>query len=150
MLRRETLAEIVQKILCSNKIQIIMKIIHKNDALHVNKPEGARVDYYLRKEYEVHFNEQVPGSTQTWHHHEQILETLFIIKGELTAKWKEGDKIIEEIVRAGDLMETENAPHTFINHTDDVVTFLVIKQVLSGEDKTELLKTDKVVNESSV
>lgn len=127
-----------------------MKIIRKNDALHVDKPEGTKVDYYLRKEYEVHFNKQVPGSTQTWHHHEQILETLFIIKGELTAKWEENGKVMEEVVCAGDLIETKNAPHTFINHTDDVVTFLVIKQVPSGEDKTELLKTDKVIDEPSI
>jgi len=124
-----------------------MKIIHKQDAIHVDKPEGTKVDYYLRKEYEVHFNEQVPRSTQTWHHHEQILETLFIIEGELTAKWKEGGKVIEEVVRAGDLIETEDTPHTFTNHTDQMVKFLVIKQVPSGEDKKELLKTDKVVDE---
>lgn len=124
-----------------------MKIIHKQDALHIEKPEGTKVDYYLRKEYEVHYNEQVPGSTQTWHHHEKILETLFIIEGELTAKWKESEQVIEKIVRTGDLIETENTPHTFTNHTDKIVKFLVIKQVPSGTDKKELLKTDKIVDE---
>ena len=124
-----------------------MKIIHKKNALHIDKPEGTKVDYYLRDEYEVHYNEQIPKSTQTWHHHEQILETLYIIDGELTAKWKENGEVVEEIVRAGDLIETEDTPHTFINHTDRVARFLVIKQVLSGEDKRELLKTDKVVDE---
>lgn len=124
-----------------------MKIIHKEDTLHVDKLEGTKVDYYLRKEYEVHFNEQVPGSTQTWHHHEQILETLFIIEGELTVRWKENDKTVEKIVHAGDLIETEDTSHTFINHTDKMVKFLVIKQVPSDEDKKELLKTDKVVDE---
>lgn len=69
-----------------------MKIIRKQEATHVDKPEGTKVDYYLRPEYEIHMNEQVPGSTQTWHHHEHILETLFIIEGELTAKWKEENK----------------------------------------------------------
>lgn len=124
-----------------------MKIIHKKNALHTDKSEGVKVDYYLRDEYEVHYNEQIPKSTQIWHHHEQILETLYIIDGELTAKWKENNEIVEEIVRAGDLIETEDTPHTFINHTDRMVKFLVIKQVLSGEDKRELLKTDKVVDE---
>lgn len=124
-----------------------MKIIHRQDALHVDKPEGTRVDYYLRNEYEVHYNEQVPGSTQTWHHHEHILETLFIIEGELTAKWKEKGRVVEEIVHAGDLIETEDTPHTFTNHTNQIVKFLVIKQVPSGEDKKELLKTDKVIDE---
>ena len=36
-----------------------MKIIKKSDAIHVDKPEGTKVDYYLRNEYEVHYNEQV-------------------------------------------------------------------------------------------
>lgn len=124
-----------------------MKIIHKQDALHVDKPEGTKVDYYLRKEYEVHYNEQVPGSTQTWHHHEQILETLFMIKGELTAKWKENGQVVEKIVRSGDMIETEDTPHTFTNHTNKIVKFLVIKQVPSGNDKKELLKTDKIIDE---
>ena len=123
-----------------------MKIIHKTDALHVDKPEGTKVDYYLRSEYEVHYNEQVPQSTQTWHHHDHILETLFIIEGELTAKWREAGNEVVEIVRAGDLIETERTPHTFTNHTDQVVRFLVIKQVPSGQDKVELLKTDKVLD----
>ena len=63
-----------------------MKIIHKKDAILIDKPEGTSVAYYLRKEYELHFNKQVPGSTQAWHHHEHIFESLFIIEGELTAE----------------------------------------------------------------
>ena len=124
-----------------------MKIIRKKDVLSVNKPEGTKVDYYLRDEYEVHYNEQISGSTQTWHHHEHILETLFIIEGELTAKWKEGEETVEEIIQAGDLIETENTSHTFTNHTDQIVKFLVIKQILSGKNKKELLKTDKIIDE---
>ncbi|KKP48376.1 MAG: Cupin domain protein [Candidatus Woesebacteria bacterium GW2011_GWA1_33_30] len=123
-----------------------MKIIKKSDAIHVDKPEGTKVDYYLRNEYEVHYNEQVAGSTQTWHHHEKISETLFIIEGKLTAKWRENNEEKTQIVSAGDLIETENTSHTFINHTDKVVKFLVFKQVLSGQNKIELLKTDKVVD----
>ena len=124
-----------------------MKIIHKSDALHVDKPEGIKVDYYIRKGYEIHYNEQVPKSTQIWHHHEQILERLFIIEGELTAKWNENGKVIEEIVRTGDLIETQNTPHSFTNHTDKIVKFLIIKQVPYGDDKKELLKTDKIIDE---
>lgn len=124
-----------------------MKIIKKSEALHVDKPEGTKVDYFLRNEYEVHYNEQVPASTQTWHHHEKISETLFIIDGELTAKWRSGNQEFTEIVTTGDLIETENTSHTFTNHTDKVVKFLVIKQVFSGEDKVELLKTDKIIDQ---
>jgi hypothetical protein len=65
-----------------------MKIIPAADAPHVVKPEGTDIHYYLFKDYEVHYNEQAPHTTQTWHHHEIIWETLYIINGELTARWR--------------------------------------------------------------
>ncbi|MFA5107321.1 MAG: cupin domain-containing protein [Patescibacteria group bacterium] len=124
-----------------------MKIIRKEETPFVAKPEGTNVRYYLRDEYEVHHNEQAPGSTQTWHHHEKILETLYIIEGELTAEWKHDGKSEKTIVRAGDLIETENTPHTFTNHTDKIVKFIVIKQVPTGTSKRDILKSDKVVDQ---
>ena len=124
-----------------------MKIIRPKDSIQVSKPEGTDVTYFLRPEYEIHYNEQRPGTTQTWHHHEIVWETLFIIEGELTVKWKENNKEHEEIVRARDLIETEHTPHTFLNHTVNPVKFLVIKQILSGENKSELLKSDKIIDQ---
>ncbi len=123
-----------------------MKIIRPKDVIQVSKPEGTNVTYFLRPEYEVLYNEQIPHSTQTWHHHEKIWETLYIIEGELTARWKEWDKEMEDVVRAGDLIEGENSSHTFENNSDKVVKFIVIKQVLSGKDKREILLTDKVID----
>lgn len=124
-----------------------MKIIKKEDTTNVYKPEGTNVTYFLFDEYEVHYNEQIPGSTQLWHHHEKIWETLYIIEGELKAKWKEDGEVKEQIVKAGDLVEVEHAPHTFTNHTDKVVKFLVIKQVLKGKNHKKLFKQDKVLDE---
>lgn len=123
-----------------------MKITSKNDALFVAKPEGTNVRYYLFPEYEVHINEQVPHSTQTWHHHEKIWETLYIIEGELTAQWKENGQTVKQVVKAGDLIQTEHTPHTFSNDSDKVAKFIVIKQLLTGENKKEILKTDKVLD----
>ena len=111
-----------------------MKIIKKKDSQNIVKPEGTNVAYFLFDEYEVHYNEQVPGTTQTWHHHEKIWETLFIIEGELTAQWKENGELKSQIVEDGDLIECKNTPHTFINSTNKIVKFLVIKQVLSGKN----------------
>jgi uncharacterized cupin superfamily protein len=124
-----------------------MKIIPQSQALNVTKPEGTNVSYFLFDEYEVHYNEQIPQTTQTWHHHAHISETIFIIEGELTAKWKENGQVREQIVRAKDVVQSENSPHTFINHTDKIVKFLVIKQVLTGMSKKDILKTDKVLDE---
>lgn len=123
-----------------------MKIIKREESLSILKPEGTNVRYYCRDEYELHYNEQIAGTTQTWHHHEKIFETFYIIEGELTAKWKVSNKIEEQIVKAGDLIETENTPHTFINHTDKIVKFIIIKQLLTGINKQDVLKTDKVID----
>jgi uncharacterized cupin superfamily protein len=123
-----------------------MKITQAKDTLHVSKPEGTDVHYYLFKDYEVHYNDQAPHTTQTWHHHEKIWETLYIIDGKLTAYWRDGSEEKSQIVKSGDLIETERTPHTFSNNTDDTVRFLVIKRIPSDEDHTEILKTDKVLD----
>lgn len=123
-----------------------MKIYHKKDALNASKPEGINVAYYLLNEYEIHYNEQLPHSAQVWHHHEKIWESLYIIEGELLAKWREGKTEKSETLITGDLIETERTPHTFINNSNRTVKFLVFKQILNGENKKEVLKTDKILD----
>lgn len=123
-----------------------MKILSKKDALHIQKPEGTIVDYYLFNEYEIHYNEQIPESTQAWHHHEKIWETLFIIEGELLAQWKEKGETKSQTVSAGDLIETERTPHTFTNNSGKTVKFLVFKQMPHDQDYKEILKSDKILD----
>lgn len=123
-----------------------MKIIHKKDVLHVSKSEGTIVDYYLFKDYEIHYNEQISGATQVWHHHEKIWEALYVLDGELTVQWREENKEKQEILNVGDLVETERTPHTFINHTDKTVKFLVFKLIPQKKDFREVFKTDKVLD----
>ena len=123
-----------------------MKITRAKDVLHVAKPEGTDVHYYLFKDYEIHYNDQAPHTTQIWHHHEKIWETLYIIDGELTAQWRDGGKEHSQVVKAGDLIETERTPHTFSNDSDKTVRFLVIKRMPSSQDHSEVLKTDKVLD----
>lgn len=123
-----------------------MKITTAKDVDHVHKPEGTDVHYYVFDDYEVHYNDQAPHTTQTWHHHEKIWETLYIIDGELTAYWREGEEEKSRVVKAGDVVETERSPHTFANNSDNTVRFLVIKRIPSGKDFREVLKTDKVLD----
>lgn len=123
-----------------------MKIIQAKDVPHVVKPEGTDVHYYLFKDYEVHYNDQAPHATQTWHHHEKIWETLYIIEGELVAQWRDEGKDKTQVIKAGDLIETERTPHTFSNETDQKVRFLVIKRMPSEKDYSGILKTDKVLD----
>lgn len=123
-----------------------MKITQANDVNHVVKPEGTDVRYYLFKDYEIHYNEQAPHTTQTWHHHEKIWETLYIISGELTAHWRENGAAQSQKVREGDLIETERTPHTFSNDSDNDVRFIVLKRIPSENDYSETFKTDKVLD----
>jgi len=48
----------------------------------------------------------------------------------------------KQVVKSGDLIETENTPHSFTNQSDTIVRYIVVKQVLSGEDKVEVLEKD--------
>ena len=123
-----------------------MKITKSQDVNYVEKPEGINVRYYLFGDYEVHYNEQAPHSTETWHHHEKIWESLYIIDGELTARWRDGGEERFETVSAGDFIETERTPHTFSNDSNEMVRFLVIKHMPSSEDFREVLKTDKILD----
>lgn len=123
-----------------------MKIVKKEKVLHVHKPEGLDVHYYLFDEYEIHHDIQEPHTSQIWHHHEKVWETIYIIEGELTARWKENGDMKEQTVKAGDVVESEYSPHTYINASDKIVKFLVFKQILNGKNKKDLLKTDKVLD----
>jgi uncharacterized cupin superfamily protein len=123
-----------------------MKIYHKKDVLNTFKPEGLNVAYYLFNEYEIHYDEQKPNSTQIWHHHEKTWETICIVEGELLAKWKENNEEKFERLIVGDLIETETTPHTFTNNSDKIVKFLVFKQILSGKNKRDILKNDKILD----
>ena len=58
----------------------------------------------------------------------------------------EASQSYEQEVNPGDVIEVENTDHTFENRTDVNAKFLVIKQVLSGTDKSDLLKDDKILS----
>ncbi len=124
-----------------------MNIVSQQQALNITKPSGIKVLYYLFNEYELHYNEQPANTKQDWHHHEKISETIYIIDNELTLKWKENDKIKSIIVRQGDLIETQKNPHCFSNNTNRITKFIVFKQVFSGQNKKEILKNDKILDE---
>jgi len=111
--------------------------------MSVEKEEGTKVVYHIFPEFEIHYNEVPSGTTQTWHHHDVIEETLYILSGELEAHWKEGGRIFKQIVKVGDVVRVENTPHTFINSSDSLSTFVVFRFVPDGVDKRLIIKNDK-------
>jgi quercetin dioxygenase-like cupin family protein len=120
-----------------------MEIISRQDAIHKEKPDGTRVDYYLQPEYELHYNEIPAGTTQEWHSHNIVEELIFMIDGSLEIKWLENEKERKETVQKGDLIRVEDSLHTFANINDKTAIFIVIKLVLSGKDNSKIFKNDR-------
>lgn len=125
-----------------------MEIFRGEKAIHVEKPEGTRINYYLFPEYEIHYNEVPPGTVQAWHHHERIEETLLMLDGELEVRWR-NDRLEEQttLLKKGDLVRTGSTPHTFANLSENLVKFVVFKLMLSGTNHHELFKSDRVTDE---
>ena len=124
-----------------------MQILSPQDGIFVKKDEGTEVVYHLFPEYEIHYNEVPSGTTQLWHHHKKVEETLFIFSGEIEAHWRdENDKELSQIAKAGDLIRVENTPHTFINNSKEKCVFLVFRFVPMGIDNREVMKNDKYLD----
>ena len=121
-----------------------MEIIHQSDAIHREKPDGTRVDYYLQPEYEIHYNEIPAGIVQEWHSHEQIEDVVLIIEGQLEVKWINDKEERKASLKSGDLVRVENTIHTFANTGDREAKFLVFKMVLEGKNNSKILKEDKI------
>ncbi len=126
-----------------------MKITTKNQASHVRKDSGIIVDYYKFKEYQLHFDEQPSGARTDWHHHDKISEALFILEGTAKLKWKENGEIKEQILNPGDLAEMEQNPHSLINDSSETIRYITLKQLLTGENKEEIFKKDKIVDDEN-
>ena len=123
-----------------------MKIFNRKDAQLENRPAGKRW-YFDFPEYELHLNEIKAGASTDWHHHEIICETVFVVSGEFTVRWRENGRELRQIIIEGDVVEVGNSPQSFFNHTDKTAIFLDIKQLLSGQNKQNIFKSDKVKDE---
>ncbi|MFA5052080.1 MAG: cupin domain-containing protein [Patescibacteria group bacterium] len=122
-----------------------MKVITRRQAI-LRKKSYSHSWYYLRPEYEVHYNEQFVNSTQTWHHHRRVAETLFVIEGILRLMWKTNGRLHTKIVRSGAMIETDNDPHSLANIGRKPAKLMVIKRVASGKDNRRIFKSDKFLD----
>lgn len=122
-----------------------LEILGSGQAIHVGKDNGTQVDYFLFPEYEIHLNKVRPHTVQEWHYHSRIEEVLIIQEGVLTCCWLENGKIREEELKKGQLVRVGQSVHTFENRTNEWVEFTVVRLVLDGRDKSEIIKTDKTV-----
>lgn len=125
-----------------------MKLIRKDQAIHVDKTNGTKVDYYLLNDAEIHYNKINPRTLQEWHRHHRISENIFILKGELVYRYL--DKTNKEQylkLKQGNLLLVDKDIHTFENQTDEVVEFIVFRYLPSYKNQRELIKNDKEIIE---
>lgn len=124
-----------------------MKITSRSQAIHVDKPEGSSVDYYLFPEYEVHHNRIQPGTVQAWHHHTQISEVIYVAAGQIEVQWlDQNDQKQLQVAKPGDVIDVQTTPHTFVNNSDQPVELVVFRFVPTGIDQSEVIKNDKILD----
>lgn len=123
----------------------IIEFLGSNDSINIDKENGTKVRYFIFDEYEIHINEIAPYSTQEWHFHSKIEETILIIKGELTCKWMEEEKEKVRTLCKDEIIRVKNSVHTFENNTNEETKFVVFRFVPDGTDKREIIKKDKTV-----
>ncbi|WP_238906710.1 MULTISPECIES: cupin domain-containing protein [unclassified Clostridium] len=122
-----------------------LDIFTKLDGISVTKENKTNVDYFIFDEFEVHLNKIPPNTKQEWHKHKTIEEVLVVTKGELIVRWKENESIETTTVFKDNIVRVKKSIHTIENHTDEWAEFTVFRMVLSGEDKREIIKRDKVI-----
>lgn len=122
-----------------------LEIYDLGSSIFNQKENGTKVNYFIFDEYEIHFNIIPPGTTQEWHMHREIEETLFILSGEISVKWKDDYMIRQETVPSNSVVRVKNSIHTIENQTDKEASFLVLRFVPDGTIKRELIKNDKIV-----
>ena len=118
-----------------------------NDAIHVEKDTGTKVDYYISDEYEIHYNQISPHTIQEWHYHTQLKELIFITKGTLLCQYLENNHECSRHLHENDLVDVGNSIHTFQNDTDKVTEFIVFRFIPEGKNKREMIKKDKTIVE---
>lgn len=123
-----------------------MKIIRNSNAVHNVKPEGDIMTYFLFDEYEVIQVDQPPHTVQQRHHHEKVIETVYLIEGELVAKWLEDGEEKSELLKPGDLTEAGPQPHYYANESDKVARIICFKRIPTGRNNRETFKKDKIVD----
>lgn len=117
------------------------------DAIYADKGNGTRVSYYLFDEYEIHANTIAPGTVQDWHHHDRIIETLYIVSGSIEACWLDNGQITTRRLDRGDVITVGSTVHTFANPYDQPAEFLVFRLVPDGTDKRDVIKNDRHADE---
>jgi mannose-6-phosphate isomerase-like protein (cupin superfamily) len=114
-----------------------------SDSIYTDKGDGTQVNYYLFDEYEIHANVIAAGTVQGWHHHDRIIETLYVTSGSIEARWLEDGHVTSRRLDRGDVITVGSSIHTFANPYETPAEFVVFRLVPDGTDKREVIKNDR-------
>jgi mannose-6-phosphate isomerase-like protein (cupin superfamily) len=113
------------------------------DSIYTDKGDGTQVNYYLFDEYEIHANVIEAGTVQGWHHHDRIIETLYVVSGSIEARWIDNGATATRRLDRGDVITVGTSVHTFANPFNEPAEFVVFRLVPEGTDKRQVIKNDR-------
>lgn len=123
----------------------IPSIYTKDDSITVKKENGTEVSYFIFNEYEIHLNKIPPNSIQEYHKHTKIEETIVVTEGEICIKWLENNEVHSKKLIKDTVARVKQSIHTITNPTNLEATFIVYRMVPTGEDKRDIIKSDKKI-----
>jgi quercetin dioxygenase-like cupin family protein len=125
-----------------------LSIVRRSEVPRVKKPEGTAVWYYKLEECEIHYNEIDPRTIQQWHNHRLIDESILVLEGMLTVRWKDRASVVcAQELYEGDLVRVGQSHHSFENETDNIVRTVVFRFVPTGRFNQDILTSDKNLHE---
>lgn len=126
------------------KTQQTIDIRTREAAISVVKPSGTQVDYYLYPEFELHANTLPAGIVQDWHRHVKLEEVVLVTSGSLLVDYIENEQVLSQLVHEGDVLRVKTSIHRLSNPTNQTTQFTVFRFIPTGNDQTQVMKTDKI------
>lgn len=115
-----------------------------------HREDGASARYHHFANLDIHPNTMPSGVFQGWHFHEFVEEFFCVTKGEVVMHWLADGHHQRRVLVAGDVAYAERTMHTLSNESGNDAEFIVIKAVLGDEDRSSLLRSDRVSVEPPV
>ncbi len=109
-----------------------------------HREDGASARYHHFGNLDIHFNLMPSGVLQGWHSHGRVDEYFCVTKGEIVMHWLADGHHERRVLVVGDVAYAERTTHTLSNESGSDAEFIVIKALLSDEDRSLLLLSDRV------
>lgn len=105
-----------------------------NDKIEINKycdsitkENSTILNYYLRSGFEMHKSFIFNNTILNWHAHLDIVEILFILKGNIVIETIEDFKLVKNHLVEGDLVKVNNSVHRLVNKFSKSCEFIIFR-----------------------